>query len=388
MSGVLLVLLLGTAIGYLSQRFTFPNAVAQVLLGVLLGSAVFGWVEHSRILHLLGEIGVLVLLGVAGLELSINRLKFAGWAGAAVAALGIIFSIIAGYSLGWLYGSPSAEVLYISLALAATSIGISVQVLKQFGLIGHRIADVVIAAAVIDDVIALYLLGAAHGFLSDSLTALGVVGFVILPIAALGGVYVLCRVLTQWSLRRGMLDSLWVRAAWILSAIFSAAFLTHTLELSAVVGGFFAGVGVGEGLGPILRERSVRTLNPLMLVLLPFFFVMIGVQAQWSVMNDQGLLWFIAGLIALAVTAKIAGGIVGSLRGYSWPERWLISLGMVPRGEIALVIATLGFEQGHLTHHVFIALLSMTIVLSVLGPLLMVPLAKRFSSKVLVEGAQ
>lgn len=387
MSDVLLVLVLGITVGGLSQRFKFPNAVAQVALGVLLGNAVLGWVEHSATLHTLGEVGVVLLLGVAGLELGIDRLKAAGWAGVIVATLGILFSFAGGYALGRFYGSPNPEAIYVGLALAATSIGITVQVLQQFGLIGHRVAEVVIAAAVIDDVLALFLLAAAHGLLSDGLTATGTFGFLVLAVAVLGGVYGLCRALTRWASRGGLIDNVWARTAWILGAIVGAALLTHALELSAVVGGFFAGLGAGEGLGRTVRERSVRTLNPAVLILMPFFFVMVGVQAQWQIMNESALVWFVAGLIALAITTKAAGGVMGALRGHSWTERWLIGFGMVPRGEITLVIATLGFEQGHLTHHVFVALVLMAIVLSIVGPLLMVPFAKRLASQVLVAQA-
>lgn len=379
---IMLVLALGSGIGWMSQRFKFPNAVAQVLLGVLLGTAVLGWVEHSETLHLLGEIGVVLLLGAAGLEIGINRLKTAGWAGVAVAALGIIFSFSGGYAIGWFYGSPSAESLYLGLALAATSIGITVQVLKQFGLIGHRVAEVVIAAAVIDDVVALVLLGAAHGFLSDGLAVTGTIGPMVLAVVILGCLYWLCRAVARWSSRFGLVDNAWARTALILSAIFAGSLLTHALEYSSVVGGFFAGVGVGEGLGQEGRTLGVRKRNPLVLVMMPFFFVMIGVQAQWEVMYEPNLLWFVAGLIALAVTGKVVGGIIGTMRWHGWRERWLIAFGMVPRGEIALVIATLGFVQGHLTHHVFVALVLMTIVLSVLGPLLMAPFANSLSRSI------
>ncbi len=381
MNDVLLVLVLGATVSGLSQRLKFPNAVAQVVLGVLLGSAVLGWVAHSATLHTLGEVGVVLLLGVAGLELGIDRLKAAGWAGVIVAALGIVFSLAGGYALGTFYGSPNPEAMYVGLALAATSIGITVQVLQQFGLIGHRVAEVVIAAAVIDDVLALFLLAAAHGLLSDGLTVMGTFGLVGLAVAVLGGVYGLCRVLTRWASRRGLIDNPWARAAWILGAIFGAALLTHALELSAVVGGFFAGLGTGEGLTRAVRELSLRILNPLVLVLMPFFFVMVGVQAQWDILNESAVVWFVAGLIALAIITKAAGGLMGTTRAHSWTERWLIAFGMVPRGEITLVIVTLGFDQGHVTHHVFVAVVLMAIVLSIVGPLLMAPFAKRLASE-------
>lgn len=380
-SDILVVLVLGGGLSWLSQRLRFPNAVAQVVLGVLLGTAVLGWVPHSPVLHELGEVGVVLLLGVTGLKLGLGRLTAAGSTGAFVATLGIAFSVVGGYGIGILYGTPGDEALYLGLALGATSIGITVQLLEQFGLIGHRVADVLVAAAVIDDVIALYLLGAAHGFLSDGLSAPGILGYVVLAVIVLGGMFVVCRLLIRWALRRALIDSRWPRSAWTLTVIGLGALLTDALGLSSVVGAFFAGVGAGEGLNEDVRERSARQLQPLVLMMMPFFFVMIGVQAQWDVLDQSASLWLVVGLIVFAVLAKVLGGVLGALRIDRWRERWLIGFGMVARGEIALVIATLGFEQGHLTRPLFVSIVLMTIVLAVLGPLLMTPFARWLGSE-------
>lgn len=380
-SDILLVLVLGGAVGWLSQRLNFPNAVAQVVLGVLIGTAVLGWVPHSAVLHAFGEVGVVLLLGVAGLELGIDRLRAAGWAGAGVATLGIVFSVTGGVGIGWWYGSPTDEALYLGLALGATSIGITVQVLEQFGLIGHRVADILVAAAVIDDVIALYLLGAAHGFLSDGLSGVGVTSFVLLAVVVLGGLFALCRGMTRWAFRHHWLDNRWRRSAWVVVAVALGAWLTHALDLSSVVGAFFAGVGVGEGLPTSVSERSAKTLAPLVLILMPFFFVMIGVQAQWAILDQPALLGLLIVLIGFALISKTLGGVLGALGGVPWRERWLIGFGMVARGEVGLIIASLGLEQGHLSRPVFVALVLTTIVISVLGPLLMLPLANRVAAE-------
>lgn len=373
---ILLVLVLGGALGWLSLRLGFPNAVAQVLLGVLLGTAVLGWVPHSSLLHGFGLVGVVLLLGVAGLEVGLERLTAAGWAGVLVATLGIVLSAAGGYAVASVYGSPLDEALYVGLALGATSIGITAQVLEQFGLIGHRVADVLLAAAVIDDVIALYLLGAAHGFLSDDLSGSGALIFIALAIIALGGLFALCRFLTAWASHRCLLKNRGSRGVWIVTMVALGAWLTHTLDLSSVVGAFFAGLGAGEGLTQEASGRSAKDLQPLVLLLMPFFFVMIGVQAQWDILDEPALLWLVLGLIGIAVISKTLGGVFGAIRIGSWRERWLIGFGMVPRGEVALVISTLALEQGHMARPVFVALVLMTITVAVAGPLLMAPLAK------------
>ncbi len=381
LNDILMILLLGGSLSWLSQRLGFPNAVAQVLLGVLLGTAVLGWVPHSQTLHYFGEVGVVLLLGVAAVELGTKRLTSAGSTGFFVAVLGIIFSVAAGYAVGMLYDSPSDEALYMGLALGATSIGITVQLLAQFGLIGHRVADVLVAAAVIDDIVALYLLGAVHGFLSDGVGFLEVLFYIVIALVAISGVLWVCRWGTRWAFRRALIDSRWRRSAWILAAIGFGALLTGALGLSTVVGAFFAGLGVSDGLTNELSERSAKVLQPLVLLLMPFFFIMIGVQAQWDIFEHPGSLWLVLALIAGAVLAKALGGVLGALRIDRWRERWLIGFGMVARGEIALIIATLGFEQGHLTYPVFVSIVLMTIALAVLGPLLMTPFARRLAAE-------
>lgn len=374
-----IVLVLGGLFGWLSQRVHCPNAVTQVVLGVVLGSALLGWVDHGPLLHRLGEIGVILLLGVAGLELGVKRLRAAGWAGVRVALLGIVLSVIVGYAAGWLYGSPAPESIYIGLAMAATSIGISVQLLQQFGLISHRVAEVVIAAAVLDDVLALFLLAITHGILSDGLDVVGMLGFAVLAVTSLIGLYGATRFLTSALVRMHVLSTAFVQSVWCLAVIFLGAFVSHALGYSAVVGAFFAGVGLGEGLGDSRRDQNVTSLQPMMLITMPFFFVMIGVQAQWSILTESRTLWLVIALIVFGVASKAVGGWLGVSRTSSSSERWLTAFSMVSRGEVGLVIATLGFEQGHLTQPVFVSLVFVTIVLSVLGPLLMAPFAKQLS---------
>ncbi|MEQ9003699.1 MAG: cation:proton antiporter [Pseudomonadales bacterium] len=374
---LLLVFFLGGALGWLSKRWRFPNAVAQVLLGVLLGGAVLGLVQHGPALHDLGQIGVVLLLGLAGLELGLDRLRAAGWAGVAVAVFGIGLSFGGGFVVAWLYGSALDASWYVGIALTATSIGISVQVLEQFGLVEHRTGEIIIAAAVIDDVLALYLLAAAHGVFGDGGNATGALLLVLEAVVALSALYWLARAATRRlnAVVSGMSHG-WASGLWTVSVIFAGAVFTDALGLSAVVGAFFAGLGVGDGFGRRPREATTRGLEPLLWATMPFFFVMIGVQADWRGFTAPGVGWLLAGLLTVGLAGKSLGGLLGALGVRALRERWLIGLGMVGRGEVALVVATLGRTQGHLGHDVFVVLVSVTIVLAVLGPLLMALLAR------------
>lgn len=378
---VLLVLLAGGALSWLSRHLSFPNAVAQVLLGVALGSAVLGWVTPVPALGVLGEIAVVLLLGVAGIEIGFEHLRKAGGAGVTVAALGIVLSVAGGYAVARAWGSVSVEALYLGLALGATSVGITVQVLEQYHLVGHRVADIVVAAAVIDDVVALLMLGAAHGVLTGTQGATGLLGFFLLSSVVLVAIFTVSRSATHRLWGQGRLRDAWWRTLWLLAAIGSGAWITHTFGLSSVVGAFFAGLGAGDGIGDSHREQSVRSLEPAVLILMPFFFVTIGLQARWDVLAEPSMLALAGVLTAVAVLSKALGGVVGALELRRWRDRFIVGFGMVPRGEVGLVIATLGYTQGHLSHHVFMVLVFTTIAVSVLGPLMMMPFARSLAAQ-------
>lgn len=139
MLDLILILLLGMGVGWAAKRFGLPAAVGQVLLGLLIGPPLLGWIAPDENLEIVGELGVVLLLGMAGLHLGIGNLMKAGSAGFWVAVLGMLFSFSGGYLFALWWGLPSPEAVYVGTALTATSIGISVQVLVQFNLINKRV---------------------------------------------------------------------------------------------------------------------------------------------------------------------------------------------------------------------------------------------------------
>jgi len=374
---ILLILVLGLITGSLAKRAGLPVAVAYVLLGVVLGGSVLGWIETSPLIEGLGEFGVVLLLGSAGLHLGLERMKQAGWASVWVALFGIVLSFVAGYVFVFNWGATTPEAIYTGTALTATSIGISVQVLKQFGLVHHRVGQVVIAAAVIDDVIALFLLAMAHSALTEGIETLRILGSFVLIVIVLSAIFWSSQALARFTISRHKLLHHRYLVIGVVIVMLGFAELTKWLGFSAVVGAFFAGLGLGDGAGKERRGELIKALDPWILILVPFFFVLIGARAEWMVLNDPGMKTLWLGLLLIALLGKSIGGVLGALRCGNFKSRLLIGLSMVPRGEVALVIASLGFQQGHLGHHVFIAVILMTIAIAILGPLLMALLARR-----------
>lgn len=377
MFDVMLILLLGLSVGWAGKRVGIPIAVGQVLLGVLIGPPMLGLVEPNEGLELLGELGVVLLLGMAGMHLGFGRLAQARWAGLWVAAFGMVLSFIAGYFFTTWWGSNHPEALYVGTTLTATSIGISIQVLHQLNLTKKKVGQIVVAAAVIDDVAALYLLALAHGLLSGSVSSVKIAGSMFLAIMLFAAIFITCRFIFRiFASKLPRLRAIYrLVAAVLLICLFG--WITEHLGYSLVVGGFFAGLGIGDGLEESDKEQLLKQLEKLVFLLVPFFFVLIGTRAEWRVLGDPGMLILVAGLLVIAISGKTIGGIIGAIGGGDLRERALIGMSMVPRGEVALVIASLGFQQGHISHHMLVALILMAIGAAIFGPVFMNILANR-----------
>ncbi|KAA3628281.1 MAG: cation:proton antiporter [Proteobacteria bacterium] len=359
---VLLILVLSVAFGWLARRFRFPVAVAQVLLGMLIGPPVLGWIEVGEAIRLFGELGVVLLLGFAGMELGVQRLADAGRSGVLVAILGIGLSWVAGYGVAIGWGSQAPEAVYVGIVLAATSVGISVQVLRQYGLIERRVGEIVLAAAVIDDVIALYLLAVAHGTFSKVFSAemLGislVAGIVLLPAIFWSG-----RSLFQstggFLLERGSYVTVTAVAVFLVIA----GWATDLAGFSPVVGAFFAGLGVRAGFDRQAKLVPASSFEPLVALITPFFFIAIGSRADWSVIADAGMPLLLIGLVIAAFAGKVLGAMAGALSVKGWEARaggiWHVAprrsgvgdcgSGIFPGAPIASHVGCAGADDGPL----------------------------------------
>jgi Kef-type K+ transport system membrane component KefB len=291
--------------------------------------------------------------------------------------LGILFSFSGGFGFALWWTAPHPEALYVGTALAATSIGISIEVLRQCGLLESRIGQVVVAAAVVDDILALYLLAVAHGVLSGDFVLWLLALSALLAFVVVAAVFWVARALGRLSIIYHRWNGGVTQIVGAIVLLLAFAWVTDWVDLSLVVGGFFAGLGLGEGLGEPARQELAQGLESFVLVLAPFFFVLIGAQAQLSFLTEPAMLLLLAGLLLVAMICKILGGLLGAVQTGTWSARLLIGVSMVPRGEVGLIIASLGFDQTHLNHHVFVTLVLMTIATSVLAPFAMVPLARK-----------
>ena len=374
MKDIVLILFLGVSAGLLARRMGQPAAVAQVLVGLIIGPSLLGWIAVNENLKILGELGVLLLLGMAGMHLGLDRLAAAGWKGFRVALLGMLLCFAGGYAFAIWWGSPSEEAIYVGVVLTATSIAISVQVLQQYGFINKEVGRVVIAAAVIDDIVALYLLAITHSALTEVVQFSRIMLSMIVAALVFAFIFIVCRVLARYLFSWLKLPAL--HLVFSLLIIISFGWFTQWLGYSLVVGSFIAGLGLGEGLQKVKRNELLQQYDMLVLLLVPFFFVSVGSQAEWRVLSDSGMTVLVLGLISIALAGKTLGGYLGAWSRTDVYKPLLIGVSMTPRGEVALVIASIGFTQGHISHHVLVALMLMAIAAALAGPVLMALLAR------------
>lgn len=314
--------------GEVFERLRQPAVIGELVAGVALGPYALGWVREDASLEVVATLGVVVLMFYVGLETRRSEIAKVGRAGLAVGTLGIVLPMACGYAFGKALGFGWAESLFIGTALVATSVGITARVLSDRGLISTRLARIIVAAAVVDDVLGLLVLSVASGAVKGSLDVgrISLVGFeAIAFVAAI--ILVLPWIVVK---SEALLDRLHISNAPFAVAVASMllfAAVAESIGLAAIVGAFFAGMGFADPS-----------------VLIP------------------GLM-----LVAIAIATKVIGcGLAVANEG---PRSALaVGVGMVPRGEVGLIVAAMGQSLGVLSAPAFAM-----IVLVVAATTLVVP---------------
>lgn len=377
----------------LFERLGQPPVIGELLAGVLIGPHALGLIgrpgaglllafhgdaaaaeEGLRLVyHVIAELGVVILLFFVGLETRVSDILRVGPRAVAVGVLGIALPFALG--LGFMVLQPTARLTdaFTATAMVATSVGITARVLRDLGALALAEARIILGAAVIDDILAMLLLavvvalGTADGgaFSPWGLAALlgqavGFVAFVVLV-----GTRVIRRSASVLATLR--LEN--APFAFALLLTLGLAALSGYIGLAAIIGAFLAGMVLAETRDETHLEHQVL---PLYQFLVPFFFVITGAELDPAVFTDPAVVALAAGLTALAVLGKLAGGMVGAwglaASGSRLRSAALVGVGMVPRGEVGLIIAGIGRTQGVLPDHIFSAVVIMSIVTTLVAP--------------------
>jgi len=361
-----IILVFSKIAGDISVKLGQPSVLGKLLVGILIGPSLLGLVTETETLKEFSQLGVILLMFIAGLETDVDEFKRTGKASTFVGVGGIVFPLLVVYLAGILLGLSTMQSWFLGLLLSATSVSISVQALKEMNQLKSREGATILGAAVIDDVVVIialaFLMSFAGGDINLSVVILKKVFFFA------GAIFVGWKVV-PWFLNR--FSSLKVTEAVTSSALiicFVYAYLAEYTGVAAIIGAYIAGVSISVTKFKHEVFEKVETISYSIFV--PVFFTSIGVTAQFSgIMDNIGLIVLLS---IVAILTKLIGALVGAkLAGFNWNSSLGIGSAMISRGEVALIIAAIGLESKLLTQDMFAIIVVVVLVTTIVTPPMM-----------------
>ncbi len=351
--------------GEFCERFLKqPAVLGEILVGVLIGKSALGWIDgQDHVLQSIAEMGAVLLLFEVGLESDLGELFRVGTKALWVAILGVILPLAMGYGLMIVTGHSSFESIFVGAALTATSVGITARVFADLGVLKSYSASIVLGAAVIDDVLGLIVLATVSGIAKTGsfslMNALQVTGIALLFLV--GAIVIGLRatpMLLRWA--HAMQTRAAVSSAAVVIAFILAA-LAHLAGLAPIVGAFAAGLVLAQTEQRVEFEDQVRSIAD---IFSPVFFVMMGASISLSSFNSTTVA-IAAIMFVVAVLSKTVAGLSLPAKGVS---KWMIAIGMVPRGEVGLIFASIGLTNKLIGDNVYTAIVIVVLATTMITP--------------------
>ena len=363
---VLVALLAATKVlGLLAQRLGQPSVVGELIAGILLGRSLLGILDPADpVIHTLAELGVIVLLFEIGLSTDIRALLGVGGEAMGVALVGVVLPFALGYGVCTLLGLSTLPSIVAGAALTATSIGISARTLSDLGQLQSSEGQIVLGAAVIDDVIGLVILSVVGGIVGGvTLSASGIavttaiaVGFIVAALL-LGNLVV--RPVFRFIDRLEASGTLGVAG---LAFAFLLAWLASLAGSATIIGAFAAGILLHNTPQRARIESSTTTIG---LFFVPIFFAAVGAEVALGAFSDMSVLVVGSALLVVAIAGKVAAGYAPF---WFKGRKLLIGVAMIPRGEVGLIFAQMGLATAALTSEIFSAVTMMVLATTLLTP--------------------
>lgn len=410
------VILIAAKLSSLVERFGQPSVLGELVIGVILGNLAllgihsFEPLRQNEIIAFLAELGVVILLFQIGLESNINQMKKVGLKAFLVATVGVIVPFVLGtYVVGpWLLPGLTANAyLFLGATLTATSVGITARVFKDLGKLQTPEAQIVLGAAVIDDVMGLIILAVVSAIVTIGAVSLGTVSIIVAKaVLFLVGAIVIGQLIAPILGRSFSQIHTGVGMKFTLAICFGLlmAFLAHLIGLAPIVGAFAGGLvldpvhfryfkdpSIVRDVKVAVREADVHTreqvlkaiephahrhiediIEPVAFFLVPIFFVMTGFGVKLETMFDLPILLTALGITAVAFVGKIVAGLVAGQ-----VDKKIVGFGMVPRGEVGLIFAMIGKGLGVVNDEIFSIIVIMVILTTLLTPPILTYLIKK-----------
>lgn len=366
---ILIVLIAAKLAAEVAERIGVPAVVGEIVAGILVGPSVLNAVGHGdEVLRTLGEIGVILLLLEVGMEMDLRELGKVGKVSLLVATVGVVAPMALGMGAMGLMGEEFNTALFVGAALTATSVGITARVFGDLKALATTEARIVLGAAVADDVMGLIVLTVVVRLVTEgSVSVLSVAGIILVAVAFLvvGGLVGLRLAPPLFGLIEKVSRSTGTMVALALAFTLGFAELADAAKLAPIVGAFVAGIALSRSRQ---SKRITRELGPVGHLFIPVFFLQIGIDADVGSFVKGSVLVDAAILLAVAVVGKLLSplGAIGSPG-----DKPLIGLGMLPRGEVGLIFATLGLQNGVLGDDLYAALLLVVLATTLVTPQLL-----------------
>lgn len=371
LSSLSLILLTTLILGQVSLRLKLPLVVGQLLAGIIIGPTFCNWVQPSHWLQLFSDIGVILLMFLAGLESKIDLLKKYLKPSMIVAVSGILLPIAVGYLIGLMFEFTKFESLFLGIVFAATSVSISAEVLQEMDSLTSREGTTILGAAVVDDILAVLLVSMISN-LNIKGTAISMMhlGILLRALVLLLAYFVLLFIAGRWLIPRLLrLSSKWQGAVptttMALIICWLLAYLADYFGLSAVIGAFFAGLSMSLTPFKKIINQSITQIG--YAVFIPVFLASIGLRLTLTgILQDFTL--FLILTIGGIVSKLLGAGLGARLSGFNRHSALAIGAGMISRGEMALVVAQMGLQNHLLSAARYSAVIGAIIMTTVLAP--------------------
>lgn len=363
-----LILITTTLVSHFSRRIGVPAVVGQLLVGIVLGSGGLHLLKNTEILHEFSELGVILLMFLAGIESDLQLLKKYAKPAFLVAFLGILLPIILGGVSTFWFGFSMKVALFSGMILAATSVSISVEVLKELRALQTKEGATILGASVVDDIAVVLIFSLSLPFFQNgaATSSLPLPLLLLEQVLYFGLIFFVIRFMADKLME--LSGKLFATSATVITSVvlcLSMAYLADFVGLSSVIGAFFAGIAVGQTKVKELVFKNVEVLG--YSIFIPVFFVSIGLSVTFDELWTQML--FIIVLLIVAIISKLLGGYLGSrMVGFDNHSALMIGSGLISRGEMALIILQLGDEAGIVPHELYAPFVIVIILSTLMSP--------------------
>ncbi len=362
-----MLVVFGTAklMAELFERLGQPGIVGEIFAGILIGPSVLNWIQPGGLLSALADLGVMFLLFRVGLEVKSSDLMRVGGTATVVAVLGVLMPLALGWGIMLLWGGSQIESLFVGAAMVATSVGITAQVLAAGGWLDAKASKIILAAAVIDDVLGLLVLAVVNSMAKGKvdLVELGfsaAVAVAFTVIVVMWGTKTMERLVPRVTENMRLEEAQFALAMVLLFALSLAAVYAG---VAAIIGAFLAGVALAESIGKRVKDLAHGVTE----LLLPFFLAGIGLHVDLFVFTETSTLVLALVILAAAILSKFVGCGLGAIR-LGRAEVIRIGVGMIPRGEVGMVVAQIGLGLGVLPKDVYGIVVFMSVATTMVAP--------------------